>query len=397
LENVVLIKHEERDENNTAAIKNEGTSEEKNAEEITPDNDIDASDEAAGYGYNIFQAAADGNLEAVRNFIENGEDVDAGDGFNWTPLVYAVQAEQEDVIEYLIATGADVNEYQYAVGPGWDVSIFELAMESGNQRIIDLITKAGVDDHIIDNYYDAKLNEYLSWGKTKEAEALILQGKASLPQHPSLLLLVHYNQGSAGIRQLIRTYGPAEITDGSANLLDRIIPGNISFDYGICADFQPFPMATTYKYDESDPFRFSPDKAFDNDRGTVWAEGVKGPGAGEKIAFYVNEGMTKIAIIAGFAGEDMFMKYNRVKQAVLRFYIEEENVGQIKSEFTYTSAGTRYKLSFKDEPGFQEFSFRLPEPAKDGPYTVNIIGVLEIVTVYPGSDYDDTCIAEIKL
>lgn len=352
----------------------------------------DITDNSSG---DIFIAAAEGNIEAVKNYIENGAAVDSRNEFNWTPLVFAVDEEQEKVVEYLIEMGADVNEYQYATGIGWDTSIFELAMNTGNQKIIDLIVNADIDEQIVMSYYNDKLYEYLSMDETEMAEALLKEGKARFTTNQ--ILLVHYSGGSGGVRKLIRKYGPAEIVNGSINLLDEIIPGSISFDYEMYDISILFPISTTFKYDEIDPLRFSPEKAFDSDNNTSWQEGVEGSGIGEKIAFYAEKGINLLSIIPGIVDKDNFKKYNRVKKAHLRFYMEQGDVGQIRVEFTYESAGDEYELNFDDIMDIQEFPIQLPELPSDESSMVNIVCVLEIAAVYPGTEYDDTCITEIRL
>jgi hypothetical protein len=59
------------------------------------------------------KAAREGNIEAVKQFIAAGADVNAKEkdwqGNGWTPLHKAAYKQHKDVAELLIAAGADVN------------------------------------------------------------------------------------------------------------------------------------------------------------------------------------------------------------------------------------------------------------------------------------------------
>ena len=54
-------------------------------------------------------AAIDGNIEAVKQHIADGVDVNAPNTHGWTALYFAASRGQKEVSELLIAKGADVN------------------------------------------------------------------------------------------------------------------------------------------------------------------------------------------------------------------------------------------------------------------------------------------------
>ena len=57
----------------------------------------------------IHKAAIIGNTEAIQQHLAAGTDVDAKNGYEWTPLHRAASGGHKETAELLIAEGADVN------------------------------------------------------------------------------------------------------------------------------------------------------------------------------------------------------------------------------------------------------------------------------------------------
>jgi len=57
----------------------------------------------------IHDAAANGNIEAVKQHIAAGTDVNAKTGSGWTPLHYAAREGHKEITDLLLTNGADVN------------------------------------------------------------------------------------------------------------------------------------------------------------------------------------------------------------------------------------------------------------------------------------------------
>ena len=62
-----------------------------------------------GPSVDIHKAAYDRNIEAVKQAIDDGADLNAKDNVNMTPLHWAVNNSQKETVELLIANGADVS------------------------------------------------------------------------------------------------------------------------------------------------------------------------------------------------------------------------------------------------------------------------------------------------
>lgn len=121
---------------------------------------------------------------------------------------------------------------------------------------------------------------------------------------------------------------------------------------------------------------YSAENVLDGDPSTCWAEGVDGVGIGEKLfisnssAFSIN----KITINNGYCkSEKLFNENARPKKLKLTF-----------------DNGKSVTISLRD--GYEN---RLQEAEFTEVTTRNV--TIEIMDVYNGSKYDDTCISEIKL
>jgi len=86
----------------------------------------------------IHDAAADGNIEAVKHHLAAGADVNAKNGERCTPLHLAAGEGHKEVAELLIAKGADVNA-KNAI----DETPLDLAIENDKTELADLLRKHG--------------------------------------------------------------------------------------------------------------------------------------------------------------------------------------------------------------------------------------------------------------
>ena len=85
----------------------------------------------------IHKAAYDGNIEAVKQHLAAGTDVNAKDS-GWTPLTVAANNGHKEIVELLIAKGADVNAKD---DDGY--TPLDGAVDEGQIEIADLLRKHG--------------------------------------------------------------------------------------------------------------------------------------------------------------------------------------------------------------------------------------------------------------
>ena len=89
----------------------------------------------------IHEAAMDGDIEAVKQHLAAGTDVDTRDDVNgWAPLHWAALENNKEIAELLIAEGADVNAKR---GDGF--TPLHLFATWGHKEIIELLIAAGAD------------------------------------------------------------------------------------------------------------------------------------------------------------------------------------------------------------------------------------------------------------
>jgi ankyrin repeat protein len=90
----------------------------------------------------IHKAAIKGNIEAVKQYLAAGTDVNAKDVNGVTPLYYAAGRGRKEVAELLIAKGADVNVNAKS---DRDATPLHGAAFNGHAEIAELLIAAGAD------------------------------------------------------------------------------------------------------------------------------------------------------------------------------------------------------------------------------------------------------------
>ena len=176
-------------------------------------------------------------------------------------------------------------------------------------------------------------------------------------------------------------------------------------------------VSTSFLKEKGKPDDFyAPWKANDKNKNTVWAEGTKGDGIGEKIYINIVRMMAveqfkpitlSFSIINGCAvSETLFNSNNRVKKAKLTIY---ETRGGICGAFFKRRSDiviNNYKIiDLPDTSSVQSIQMKIPatKPVKKldeniafDPSLLFFMAELEILEVYKGTKYSDTCITEFS-
>ncbi|MBE9509254.1 MAG: hypothetical protein IMY71_00125 [Bacteroidetes bacterium] len=185
--------------------------------------------------------------------------------------------------------------------------------------------------------------------------------------------------------------------------------------------------------DEVNPFEelgeYGAHNLFDKDAATAWVEGVKGDGIGESVYIGMGDRLNeKICIVNGYQkSQSLYFKNNRPKTLRLSLFVGfmiPGEVTEIVSVCRIRQFGNEKMITLKDTLGPQEFKLpfdllkasEFEEQSKqlflndfgeefekitrlcsgcDTVPNVEYILFLEIVDIYKGTKWDDTCISDI--
>ena len=99
----------------------------------------------------VHDAAADGNIKAVKQHIAAGTDVNANRGDGWTPLHSATHRAtgegHKEIVQLLIAKGADVNAKRH-IGR----APLHHAANNGHMEVVELLIAKDVDVNAKDDH-----------------------------------------------------------------------------------------------------------------------------------------------------------------------------------------------------------------------------------------------------
>ena len=120
----------------------------------------------------IHYAAANGYADAVKRFIENGGDVNAGDKGGYTALQYAAYNGYIEVVRVLVENKADVN----ASANKRKKSALHYAAQKGRKQIALLLLDKGADINALDKAGRTALDIALRYRRTETGELLRQRG-----------------------------------------------------------------------------------------------------------------------------------------------------------------------------------------------------------------------------
>ncbi len=134
-----------------------------------------------GPSVDIHQAVYDGNIEAVKQHLAAGSDVNAKDKLGRTPLHNAVGRSRKEITELLIAKGADVNA-------SMENGKTPLHYAIGREEVAELLIAASADVNATDINGDTPLDRAIEYNLSetialhrkhggKTAEELKAEGK----------------------------------------------------------------------------------------------------------------------------------------------------------------------------------------------------------------------------
>jgi hypothetical protein len=183
-------------------------------------------------------------------------------------------------------------------------------------------------------------------------------------------------------------------------LLKTIFKSNSAIGPDKSGSFTVYPGAYTLPYASSslpeDKYGFYGAKNLDDGNiETAWSEGKKGSGIGEWIAIAADHSFTAVMMNNGWRKDQKgWENNNRVQKAKIGIYaysIGSANTIQVgKSKVEYV-------VVFEDVNDAAYWQVWSGVTGISEAELTNYLFVLEILEVYRGKKYDDTCIADISL
>lgn len=146
--------------------------------------------------------------------------------------------------------------------------------------------------------------------------------------------------------------------------------------------------------------RYSAGTLQDGDVATAWVEGKDGQGIGEVILIPCLDLSQPIEIWSGYGKSDNLFQFNSRPKEI------EMAILETKSQIMYTQYGNEFldlevaeksRQTLEDLNGYQKLS--IPEVAEGYFEDESITGrflAIKILSVYPGSKWEDTCISEVR-
>ncbi len=101
----------------------------------------------------FIKAAFSGNLQEVERLLAKGADINAKRDNGTTALIGASIEGHQDVVEFLLAKEANVDEKVYFFGRSGGATACDLASQKGHQEIVKLLVRAGA-------FYEGKIEAY---------------------------------------------------------------------------------------------------------------------------------------------------------------------------------------------------------------------------------------------
>ncbi len=176
------------------------------------------------------------------------------------------------------------------------------------------------------------------------------------------------------------------VTDGGP----EILPVSTSYSYSEAEEGGPAishpelveTIAATSTLKPGKTASYNVRNLLDNDQNTAWVEGKPGYGTGERLIMLMrpNAIIKGVLVVNGYASSpDLWGKNSRVKELSYEVVFSDGSMGE---------GGVL--LSDSDQPQFFYLGFKNSANLPVGEITFTI------VSVYPGTKYDDTCLATLS-
>ena len=191
---------------------------------------------------------------------------------------------------------------------------------------------------------------------------------------------------------------PEEIVVRRFNHAQKVFDRDVApWDYNIQSSFASSELAgdATHSYDIQ--------SALDGDLSTSWADGSEGPGIGEKLVLFHDVGEIRqdyLYVFPGWGGSSAtWEKNNQLRKAKITVYGVNKYTVTGGADIKYLSTFEQFTVSYIDKPVYQGIpigKYLIEDNMWPSGIDLYIVE-LELLSVYEGSKWNDTVIAEIQI
>ena len=152
----------------------------------------------------LLSTVSEASAEEVARLIQEGADVNAVDGYGWTPLMLAARDNSSpDVLQVLIEGGANVN----AVDKDRETPLMHAACNNSNPEVLRVLIEGGADVNAVDEDGWTPLELAASDNENPEVLRVLIEGSANVNYidryDRTLLTCAAFNSNSEVLRALI--------------------------------------------------------------------------------------------------------------------------------------------------------------------------------------------------
>lgn len=115
-------------------------------------------------------ASKGGCIENIRALLEKGSNLESRDSRSWTPLLLAVNANQQQAVQVLLDAGADITAKTDA---GEGALYFALQSDNTGANVVDTLLRRGIECFTSDNFGTTPLHKACSLGLKEQVEQML--------------------------------------------------------------------------------------------------------------------------------------------------------------------------------------------------------------------------------
>lgn len=326
--------------------------------------------------------------------IRMPEPVDLGPDYYPEPLVVeAIRAGRPDMVDAFLASGLPVGTGATRDGR----SVFDLLMEEHDPSYLELAATYVDDRGVVTEHFTRQLRRAVETGLAPtpaEVRRWVQEWNVSFDPGLAVGVLAMGRNRELSEVLIARTPG-IELFDPVARFVAERpdMPGEY-------IDISVERLASSFLPGEEEYYRYHIDAAFDGDLTTSWVEGRRDGGLGDSVLYRLPRreggGASELSFFPGYGEAQSFARYNRIRRARIEWYISDTMDSPFGRGGAYRRLHLSETVTIPDEFAWVTVAAPeavMPNAERSLPSYVRIV----IEEVYPGSDRNDTCIAEIAV